>query len=63
MKLIPISAAIFFAILALVLIVGLFPTPPVIGIGILLSTFLVLFQAYIILKDKAPEKMEGYGPE
>ena len=55
MKLIPISAAIFFLILSLILLVTLFPSYGVIGFAVITSTCLVLFQAFIILKDQ-PER-------
>ena len=46
------SVWIFVLILLLLLFAGLFPTPAMIGIAALVSSFLVILQAVIILKDK-----------
>jgi hypothetical protein len=52
MKLLSRSVWIFTALILFLLWAALFPTPAVVGISIFLGSFLVLVQAYIILKDE-----------
>lgn len=45
------SIGVIIVFLLLLLIVALFPTPASMGIAVLLSTILIMYQVFIVLKD------------
>ena len=51
------SAWIFVLLVLTVLFMGLFPTPTVIGLGIIVTPILVLIQTYVILTAHTPEDL------
>jgi hypothetical protein len=51
------TAWIFVLLVLTVLFMGLFPTPTVIGLGIIVTPILVLIQTYIILTAQTPEDL------
>ena len=48
------SAWIFVFLILIIFFMALFPTSTVIGLGVILTPFLVMMQAYVILTAQAP---------
>lgn len=51
------TAWIFVLLVLIILFMGLFPTPTVIGLGIIVTPILVLIQTYIILTAQTPKDL------
>lgn len=51
------TAWIFVLLILTILFMGLFPTPTVIGLGIIVTPILILIQTYLILTAQVPKDL------